>query len=341
VPIGEVWREPSRGEYPDPILFAKEGVDLLRALYQVPHPLGRLTGIVMDEASEQQVTFSMPATDWFVAAQGHIFAGALLVLADYAAGSAVTLGLSAGMPSSTFELSLTFLKPCPNGGRLSAVGTPISNGSRLAVAAVSILDGGGGRVALGTSTSVVQPPGTAGTRPTDQAPAGSPPRYDSPDPYLRPACGSSIPSDEWQSMGGADILARQIAGDRAHPPLHYLTGMTIREASNGKALLSLPALRWLTSGARTVLGGVVAMLAHAALVSAVTSTLDAQTIPVPMDVKVNFLRPVLPDDTDLMATGVVTHRGRTLAVANAEVVTATGKKVAVATGSTMIISAGA
>jgi len=115
----------------------------------------------------------------------------------------------------------------------------------------------------------------------------------------------------------------------------------VRVANGRKAATPLPALRWLTSGARTILGGVVAMLAHAALVSAVTSTLDAGTLPVPMDVKVNFLGPALPDDTDLVATGVVTHRGRTLAVANAEVVAATGKKVAVATGSTMIIGAGA
>jgi uncharacterized protein (TIGR00369 family) len=51
---------------------------------------------------------------------------------------------------------------------------------------------------------------------------------------------------------------------------------------------------------------------------------------------VNFLRPVFADGLDLTATGVVTHRGKTLAVATADVVGAGGKKVATATGSTMI-----
>ena len=80
------------------------------------------------------------------------------------------------------------------------------------------------------------------------------------------------------------------------------------------------------------------VLAHAALATAVTSTLEAGEAYRPVDVKVNFLRPVFADGLDLNATGVVTHRGKTLAVATADVVGPGGKKVATATGSTMIRS---
>lgn len=45
------------------------------------------------------------------------------------------------------------------------------------------------------------------------------------------------------------------------------------------------------------------MLAHAALATAVTSTLEAGTAYRPVDVKVNFLRPVFADRTDLVAKG--------------------------------------
>lgn len=78
------------------------------------------------------------------------------------------------------------------------------------------------------------------------------------------------------------------------------------------------------------------MLAHAAVATAVTSTLEAGSGYRPVDVKVNFLRPVHPGG-ELTAVGTVTHRGRTLAVAHADVHGADGKKVAVATGSTMIM----
>ena len=56
-----------------------------------------------------------------------------------------------------------------------------------------------------------------------------------------------------------------------------------------------------------------------------------------LDLKVNFLRPVSPDGTDLTATGQVIHRGKTLAIASSEVFDAEGRKVAMATGSTRVL----
>ena len=84
-------------------------------------------------------------------------------------------------------------------------------------------------------------------------------------------------------------------------------------------------------------GGAVAMLAHAALTTAVTSTLEAGSAYRPVDVKVNFLRPVFSDGKELEARGSVTHRGRTLGVATADVIGSDGKKVVTATGSTIIL----
>jgi uncharacterized protein (TIGR00369 family) len=98
----------------------------------------------------------------------------------------------------------------------------------------------------------------------------------------------------------------------------------------------MPSNPWLSSPLGTVEGGATAMLAHAALATAVTSTLSAGEAYRPVDVKVNFLRPLYPDGRDVVATGTVTHRGKTLAVASADVVSADGKVIAMATGSTMI-----
>ncbi len=54
--------------------------------------------------------------------------------------------------------------------------------------------------------------------------------------------------------------------------------------------------------------------------------------------EVNFLRPVYPDGRDLVARGRVRHVGRTVSVAEAELLNADGKPVALATGSAMILA---
>ncbi|MCI0346403.1 MAG: hotdog fold thioesterase, partial [Chloroflexi bacterium] len=235
------------------------------------------------------------------------------------------------------ELSMSFLKPCPKGGTIRAVGYPLHDGRPLAVSQTWIEDGRGERVAHGTSVCLVLPqlegfehPGVVPTEPE----AG----YDTPDPWERPVMGEAIPWEVWRSLPGVEILARQIKGDLPQPPIHYLTGMTLREAEHGRVRFTMPSIAWLTSPNRTIQGGAIAMLAHAALTTAVTSTLEAGSAYRPVDVKVNFLRPVLADGNELVAHGSVLHRGRTLAVGLADVVNAEGKKVATATGSTIILS---
>jgi uncharacterized protein (TIGR00369 family) len=79
------------------------------------------------------------------------------------------------------------------------------------------------------------------------------------------------------------------------------------------------------------------MLAEATLAAAVFSTTPAGTAVAPLDLKVNFLRPVFPDGQVLTAKAELTHRGRRLAVASCRVTNADGKPVALATGSAMYL----
>jgi acyl-coenzyme A thioesterase PaaI-like protein len=56
-----------------------------------------------------------------------------------------------------------------------------------------------------------------------------------------------------------------------------------------------------------------------------------------VDLKVYFLRPVVPNGRDLVTEGAVIHRGRTVAIGTSEVFDADGKKVAVASGSAVML----
>jgi uncharacterized protein (TIGR00369 family) len=139
-------------------------------------------------------------------------------------------------------------------------------------------------------------------------------------------------------MSGLEILQAQLAGDLGHPPLHFLTGVRPTEVAFGEATFALPCHEWLCSPLGTVEGGTIAMLADCALVSAIQTTAPPGAALAAMDLKVNFLRPVRPDGRDLRARGRVRHAGRTIAVAEAEVVNSDGKPVALATGSAMLLA---
>ncbi|MHB8513133.1 MAG: PaaI family thioesterase [Actinomycetota bacterium] len=335
----EIWKQEYRGGYPDPRVIALSGLDNLRRGLELggPRPpMSHLTGLLFAEVDQDHATFEMSASDWFLSSQEQISVGPLMMLADAALGCGVMINLPPLTPYTTAELSMTFLKPCRPGGTLRATGVPLYEGNPLSISQTWIEDGHGDRVAFGSSSCYVLPP-LQGIEPPTETERYIEPQHELPDPHMRETSGATIPWDVWQTMNGLEILQKQIAGELPKPPIHYLTGLTLREATHGASTFSMPASRWLTSPLGTVQGGCLAMLAHAALATAVTTTLDTGAAYRPVDVKVNFLRPCFPTGDDLIARGAVTHRGRTLAIATADVVGADGKKIVTATGSTMIL----
>ena len=140
-------------------------------------------------------------------------------------------------------------------------------------------------------------------------------------------------------MSGLEVLRAQLAGELPLPPIHHLTGLTVTAASLDEASFTMPATEWLCAPARArVQGGAVALLAEAALSSAIQTRLAPGIALAPIDLKVNYLRPLLADARSALAHGRVVHAGRRLAVANAEVLDADDKPVAVATGSAMMLT---
>jgi uncharacterized protein (TIGR00369 family) len=138
-------------------------------------------------------------------------------------------------------------------------------------------------------------------------------------------------------MSGLEMLTASLAGQLPAPPTTYLMGLRLVEAEEGRATFALPATEWLCPPTGMVQGGVIAMLADAALSGAVMTVTPAATATAPFDLKVNFLRPGIADGRELVARGTVAHAGRTMVVAHSEVVNADGKRVALATGSSLLL----
>ena len=340
---GAPWREPVRGGYPPPASAALPGLEQLRALQAgiaPAPPVSRLTGMVLSDVAPDTATFTMPATRWLLSPQGLISVGTLAILADGPLGCAVHTALPARTAYATSEMSLRLLRPARPGGRLVARGTLVHAGRTLALSGVQITDERGRLLVDGSSLCFVRPLPVRAAPSETEATGGE--RADaapqSPDPWERPVLGEVLAQDVWERLSGLEVLQAQIGGELPVPPIHFLTGVTLTEATAGEAVFALPCHEWLCSPLGTVEGGAIAMLADCALSSAIQTVAAPGAALAAMDLKVNFVRPVRPDGRRLVAHGRVRHAGRTITIAEAEVVSADGKTVALATGSAMLLS---
>jgi len=335
----EPWREPVRGGYPDPALFWLPGLEQMRALLdgRAPAPpINHLFGLQPTEAGPGKVTFAMPASPWLLSPQGAITVGTLAILADGPLGCTVWTALPPGTAYTTSELSLRVVRPARVGTLLTARGRLLHAGSKLGLSEVVLEDDAGRLIAHGSSLCLVFPPQPLPAPPPQPQPPRRPERA-TPDPYLRPVAGEVIPQEIWDKKGGLEVLQALLAGELPAPPLHHLTGLRLVAATPGAASLALPASEWLCPPSGKLEGGVIAMLADAALSAAMVTVTPPGTAVASIDLKVDFLRPGLADGRELVARGTVAHSGRTIVVAHAEVVNADGKRVALATGSALLL----
>jgi uncharacterized protein (TIGR00369 family) len=337
-----VWREPARGGYPDPRIFLSlSGLDQMRSFFagKAPRPpIHYLTGMRPTEVGPGTSTFVMPATDWLLSPPGLVQLGTLAILTDGPLGCAVQTALPPATPFTTAELSISGIRPAgASGGNLIARGRLIHAGRSMALSEATVEDSEGRRVAHATSRcfifpAVVSPPPPAPEFPTlEDAAEANPP------PYRRPPQGEVLGQDVYDRLSGLEIFRAQLSGDLPGPPISHLTGLRPVDVAEGEVTFVCPATEWLCSPLGKVEGGVIALVAETPLVSAVQTLLPAGTSYAPLDLKVNFLRPVDPDGAELTAKARVIHRGKTIVVATSEVVEGQGRPVAVATGSSMVM----
>jgi uncharacterized protein (TIGR00369 family) len=341
-----IWEEPVRGFYTDSGQFATlSGLDLLRNVLEggLGPPIRYLFGLAPTSAEPGAVTFTMPVTDWLLFPQGVVSGATLAILADAPLGCAVQTALPPATPFTTAEISLRFLRTVvPQSGTLTAKGRLIHVGQTTGVSLAEVTDEAGRLVAVTSTRCAILPRVQVPWQVLEQALKNPPrlrePDWPSPHPYERPAAGEVLPQEIWDGTDGLGVLQSLITGDLPAPPLARFCGIAPVEATAGTTTWTMPASEWLCAPIQGRLyGGAIAMLAGTAIDGTVQTILPAGTAFGPVDLKVYFLRPVPPDGRDLVARGTVIHRGRSMAIGTSEVFDADGKKVAVATGSAVIL----
>lgn len=330
--------EPVRGGFPSIEVLALPGVDRVRAgirgLTPAP-PIHHLFGLVPVSANLTSSSFTMPASPWLQSGAGVFLAGTSALVADAPLGSAILGPLGPGKIVITSDLSLNFLRPTSvHSGRLNARARPIEVGRRLGLAEATIEDERGDVVAHATTRCFIRdlPYPEEG-----QLPDLEPITYDTPDPHEREFTGSIVPPEVWREASFLEIFERIQRGELAPPPFAELFGLTDVDAKEGYFESTAPSSAWFASPAGTIYGGFLAYFADSTLIGAMSTVLPADHVCAPLDLKVNFLRPVMPDRRPIVATARVIHRGRTLVLAECDIVNADGKVVVKATSSGTII----
>lgn len=334
-----IWEEPPRGAPGDlAALIKMPGLDALQTFLDGRSPLppvARLTGRRLIAAERGRAVYELPVSGWLVGPKGTAHPGVLAFLADAPLLAVIQTVLGPGTVCTTAEVSTTFLGTASEGDVLTAEGKVIHADGSTGLSEVFITRGDGTLVAHGTSRLFIFPPiPQDGEVPDLKAVPAD--KHDSPDPYLRPAEGAALSPEALGASSGLELLQKLRDGELPRSPIDNLTGIRLVEAEDGRVTFSMPATGWCANELGTVFGGIVALLASSAGSAAVQSTAPLGTKFTALDMKLNLLRPLFADGRKLGATGTVTHRGRQLSISSTEVVNEDGKRVAIATGTTML-----
>jgi uncharacterized protein (TIGR00369 family) len=153
------------------------------------------------------------------------------------------------------------------------------------------------------------------------------------DPMATAAAGATLP--------GIDFMRRVAAGEIPAPPIARLMGFDIGEVGEGEVTFVGTPDESVYNPIGMVHGGYVCTMLDSALGCAVHTTLPAGVAYTSIEIKVNYLRPVHADAGELRVRGWVTKPGRRVAFADGDVRDASGKVLATAQSSLLIIAPGA
>ncbi|TMF60181.1 MAG: PaaI family thioesterase [Chloroflexi bacterium] len=332
-------------EPPPPVRWGADalrmsGLDLMRAVrdQRLPEPpISLLTGLRATDVGLGKTTFAMPASPWWQSGAGVFLAGTLAFVADAPLGCAILTSAPPGTGVSTSELSVNFLRPAGIRSQiLIARGRLIHETRSTGLAEALIEDGRGRLLAHATARCIISPIPAAAAEALDrQQPSPVRPTGQRA-PYLTQPEGEVYGQEVWDTTPGIELMRRFIDGHFS-PPVFRLLGIRGIGLAEGEMTVAMPPSGWHLNALGVIYGGSLALLADAAITCATATIIPPATAFSPLDLKINYLRPVFPSDGDLVARARLVHRGRTIAVVTCEIVNATGKVVAIASGSVLIL----
>jgi uncharacterized protein (TIGR00369 family) len=141
-----------------------------------------------------------------------------------------------------------------------------------------------------------------------------------------------------RSRSGLEFLQAMVDGEIPPPPVMSTIGGRLESVSAGTAVFTLTPAEFHYNPIGSVHGGMYCTLLDSAAACAVHTMLPAGVAYTSLDLSVRFLGAISVDTGPVRCTGTVTHLGRRTALAEAKLTSSTGKLLATATSSCLIIN---
>jgi uncharacterized protein (TIGR00369 family) len=146
-----------------------------------------------------------------------------------------------------------------------------------------------------------------------------------------------VARDVLTAESGLSFLRGLIDGRHPAPPFSAATGIYLDEADEGRVVFAGTPTESFFNPIGTIHGGWTSAILDSAMACAIHTTLAAGQGYTSVEMKINFVRPVLPSLGRLRCEGVVIHRGGTLATSEGRLVDGSGKLLAHGTETCIIL----
>ena len=146
-----------------------------------------------------------------------------------------------------------------------------------------------------------------------------------------------VPREVLTAGTGLAFLQGLLDGDHPPPPFSRATGIYLREVAKGRVIFAgMPSAEFLNP-IGTVHGGWTSAILDSAMACAVHTTLKAGEGYTTVEMKINFVRPILPDLGEISCEGVLIHRGGTIATSEGKLRDGKGRILAHGSETCMIL----
>lgn len=142
--------------------------------------------------------------------------------------------------------------------------------------------------------------------------------------------------EQLPNYSGLDYMKLMLAGEQPGAPIASHLNMSLDDVAPGTVTFSCSPDESHYNPIGTVHGGFVCSVLDSALGCAAHTTLPAGMGYTSIEIKVNYLRPVLANSGPLRCVGTVTKPGRRVIFAEGEVTDRNGNVVATASGSLLV-----
>jgi uncharacterized protein (TIGR00369 family) len=141
-----------------------------------------------------------------------------------------------------------------------------------------------------------------------------------------------------RGRAGLEFLQAMVDGQVPPPPIMQTLGARLESVCKGQAVFAMTPSESHYNPIGSVHGGVYATLLDSAAACAVHSMLPAGVAYTSLDLSVRFIGAINVDTGPITCTGTVKHLGRRTALAEAVLNSASGKLLATATSSCLILN---